>query len=179
MARHWRRAALAALAVAPLALGIGAYGASALGAAPGGGDMVITWSQNVQTIDPNKIYNAEDWNVGHALYVGLYDFGRNAQLVPALADGMPQVSDHGLVYTIHLRPGLHWSNGAPITAYDFAASINRELNPKTQSPDGYLWYMLKGAQAVESGHATSVAGVRVLNATTIQYTLTQPYPPFP
>jgi ABC-type transport system substrate-binding protein len=169
----------AATAVAVAALGLAASIGTTASAASRGGDMVITWSQNNQTIDPNKIYNAEDWNIGHALYVGLYDFGTDAQLVPALAAGMPTVSDHGLVYTVHLKSGLKWSNGAPITAEDFAASVNRELNPKTQSPDGYLWYMLKGAQAVEAGHAQSVSGVRVLNATTIQYTLTQPYPPFP
>lgn len=177
--RSWHSAVVAAATatlLVPTLLGV----SSSVWAAPArGGDMTVTWSGNVQTIDPNKIYNAEDWNIGHALYVGLYNFGRNAQLVPAIASGMPTVSDHGLVYTIHLKHGVRWSNGAPVTAYDFAASINRELNPKTQSPDGYLWYMLQGAQAVESGKAKTISGVKVLNQMTIQYRLTQPYPPFP
>lgn len=178
MGYGWR-SALAGAVVLVSATGMGASG-GALAASPHrGGDMVVTFSQSVQTIDPNRIYNAEDWSVGHALYEGLYDFAPDAHLVPAIAQGFPTVSDHGLVYTIHLRHGVHWSNGDPVTAADFLASLNRELNPKTQSPDGYLWYMLKGAAAVEAGHAQTISGLKALGSYTLQYTLTEPYPPFP
>jgi ABC-type transport system substrate-binding protein len=151
----------------------------AVASASGNSTMVITFSGPVQTIDPNNIYNAEDWSVGHDLYRGLYDFNNQGQLVPAVAAGMPVVSDHGLVYTVHLRKGLHWSDGTPITAEDFAASLERELSPAQKSPDGYLWYMLKGASDYEAGKTKTLSGVRVLDPYTIQYTLTEPYPPFP
>lgn len=141
--------------------------------------LVATMSGTVGTIDPNKIYSGDEWDAGYLLYRGLYMLNVSAKLVPAVASGMPHVSDGGLTYTIHLKPGLKWSNGDPITAEDFATSIERELNPNTGSPDGYLWPMLQGAQAYEAGHAAKISGVSVLNPLTIQYHLTKPYSAFP
>jgi peptide/nickel transport system substrate-binding protein/oligopeptide transport system substrate-binding protein len=39
-----------------------------------------------------------------------------------------------LTYTFKLRPNLQWSDGTPITAADFAYSINRSEDPCTASP---------------------------------------------
>ena len=171
------------LGVGALALTLVGCGAASTASQPGHSTsirpLVATMSGTVGTIDPNKIYSGDEWDAGYLLYRGLYMLNVSAKLVPAAASGMPTVSDGGLIYTIHLKRGLKWSNGDPVTARDFAASIDRELNPKTGSPDGYLWPMLQGARAYESGHAPKISGVSVLNALTIQYHLTRPSSAFP
>ena len=40
----------------------------------------------------------------------------------------------GLTYTFTLKDGLTFSNGRALTAADVAYSINRALDPTTQSP---------------------------------------------
>lgn len=142
------------------------------------GTMTVTWSGNPQTIDPRKIYNAEDWNIGRALYTGLYVDSSSFHLTPVVASSQPVVSDHGLVYTIHLNPKAKWSNGKPITAQDFVYSLRTELAPTFKSPDTYLWWMIKGASAFEAGKSQSL-GVKAVSSHTLQYTLSSPYSAFP
>ncbi len=140
--------------------------------------MTVTWSGNPQTIDPRKIYDGEDWNIGRALYVGLYSINSTFHLDPVIATGQPAISNHGLTYTIHLNPKATWSNGTPVTAQDFVYALRTELSPKFQSPDTYLWWMIKGATAYESGKSTTL-GIKALGSHTLEYTLSQPYSAFP
>lgn len=140
-------------------------------------DMIVTWSGNPQTIDPRKIFDGEDWNIGRSLYVGLYTTNSKWQMQPRVAEGNPVITDHGLVYTIHLNPKATWSNGKPVTAEDFVYALRTELSPKFQSPDTYLWDMIKGASAYEAGKSQTL-GIQALNAHTLQYTLSTSYSAF-
>ncbi len=140
--------------------------------------MVVTWSGNPQTVDPRKIYDGEDWNIGRALYVGLYSINHKGHLVPMIATSQPIISDHGLVYTIHLNPKAKWSNGQTVTAQDFVYALRTELSPKFESPDTYLWWMIQGASAYESGKSTTL-GIKAIGSHTLQYTLSSPYSAFP
>jgi peptide/nickel transport system substrate-binding protein len=45
--------------------------------------------------------------------------------VPGLARALPNVSDDRLTYTLRLRRGLRYSNGAPVRAGDFERAVNR------------------------------------------------------
>ena len=48
------------------------------------------------------------------------------------------ISDEGRTYTFHLRDGIKWSDGTPVTAHDFAWSWQRMLHPATACEYGYL-----------------------------------------
>ncbi|MGH6923630.1 MAG: ABC transporter substrate-binding protein [Propylenella sp.] len=55
------------------------------------------------------------------------------EIVPNIAKGY-EVSDDGRVTTVHLRKGIHWSDGTPFTANDFVfwfedIAADREINP--------------------------------------------------
>ncbi|MCO8120793.1 peptide ABC transporter substrate-binding protein [Stieleria sp. TO1_6] len=49
-----------------------------------------------------------------------------------------EVSEDGKTYTFHLRDGLVWTDGTPLTAHDFAWSWQRMLHPATACEYGYL-----------------------------------------
>lgn len=63
----------------------------------------------------------------------LVQFDENLNIVPDLAEKW-DISPDGLIYTFHLRKGLKFHNGDPLTAEDFVYTYNRTLDPKLASP---------------------------------------------
>ena len=51
-------------------------------------------------------------------------------IVPSLAERW-EISDDGLRYVFHLREGLTWSDGTPLTAHDVEFGIKRVLDPES------------------------------------------------
>jgi peptide/nickel transport system substrate-binding protein len=54
------------------------------------------------------------------------------ELEPWLAERW-ESSDDGLTHTLHLRPGLAWSDGTPFTSADVLFSLQAALDPKVRS----------------------------------------------
>ena len=74
----------------------------------------------------NKIIN----NINEPLLrMGEKEDGTN-EILPAAAEKY-EVSDDGLVYTFHLREGLKWEDGEPLTAKDYEYGIKRAVDPAT------------------------------------------------
>ena len=59
-------------------------------------------------------------------------FDENGDLAPGCAEKW-ETSDDGLKWTFHLRDGLKWSDGSPLSAKDFVYSWKRVADPKTGS----------------------------------------------
>lgn len=81
-------------------------------------------------------------------------------LVPSLAKSW-DMSEDGLTYTFKLRDDVSFCDGKKFTADDVVYTINRLIDPKTNSPAAWR------AGAVES--------VKALDATTVEYKLKEPY----
>lgn len=91
-----------------------------------------------------------------------------------------EVSADNLTYTFYLRDGAQWSNGTPVTAADFQFALRRIVNPDTHSPHANSFFCLKNAEEVYNGAAMMESlGVRVVNARTLEVTLSYPNPYFP
>jgi oligopeptide transport system substrate-binding protein len=107
----------------------------------GGGlaaDQTFTWPYtsyndiSFAVLDPALTSLAYDSQNVSALYSGLVTFGNNLNIVPDAAEKWDVGGDgaqRGTIYTFHLRPDLHFSDGTPLTADDFAYSIDRALDP--------------------------------------------------
>ena len=63
-------------------------------------------------------------NHGYLVYDTLYALDSKFNLKPQMAEGH-EVTDGGLTWTIRLREGLKWHDGAPVRAQDCVASIRR------------------------------------------------------
>lgn len=63
---------------------------------------------------------------------------RTLNAVPQLAESW-DVSKDGRTIRFHLRPGLAFSNGAPLTSADVAATLKHILDAKTNSPKASLF----------------------------------------
>ena len=74
------------------------------------------------------------------------------ELVPGLAEQLPQISEDGTTYTFKLREGLRYSNGRPVRASDFEHTIKRVLRLKAA---GSLFNGIDGAQEYMRGSRES------------------------
>src|SRR6185312_16296614 len=91
-----------------------------------------------------------------------------------LAAAMPTVTNGGRVYTFHLRPGLRFADGTPLTASDVAFTINRAADPSTKSWAVGELNTIKGFDQVEAGKTKTLSGVQVIDPLTVRFNLSQP-----
>lgn len=71
-------------------------------------------------------------------FVGLYTYNQDVELVPALADGEPEISEDQTTYTFKLIESK-WSDGSELTAKDFVYSWNRAAAEETAADYAYLF----------------------------------------
>ena len=98
---------------------------------------------------------------------------------PAMAKSY-DLSDDKKTYTFHLRDGIKWSNGDPVTAEDFETAWKWVLNPDTAKADyAYQLYPIKGAQAAKEGKGSlDDVGVKAKDDKTLVVELENPTPYF-
>lgn len=117
----------------------GVYGASTSSVCQGtparGGNLVYERQAATETTDPLNPRNGNgDIFTYNLIYSGLVRSAPEGgtKIEPALADRWT-VSDGGKTYTFHLRPGVKFSNGQPLTAEDVVWTLTRFGNPKINS----------------------------------------------
>jgi ABC-type transport system substrate-binding protein len=100
----------------------------------------------------------------------------NYELEPAGAESW-EVSDDSLTWTFHLRPGMVWSDGTPVTAEDYAYTVRRMADPETAFDVAFYYGPIKGFTAAIEGTApVEDVGVEVIDDLTLAITTEQPTP---
>jgi peptide/nickel transport system substrate-binding protein len=89
----------------------------------------LTWAYTTipLKLDPVWSQARTDQLVLAQVIEGLVRNSRESTIEPAVADKWT-VSDDGLTYTFHLRPGIKFHNGNPVTPEDVLASLGRAQN---------------------------------------------------
>jgi ABC-type oligopeptide transport system substrate-binding subunit len=126
-------------------------------------------------------------------YDTLYSYkylARPYELTPNLAEGMPEVSADGLVYTIPIQQDVHFiddpafpdGEGREVTASDVVYSLKRHFDPETRSRGRWLWQdRIRGLDDWHNQGADyeqEVPGLRAVDRYTVRVELTEPYPQF-
>ncbi len=106
-------------------------------------------SGKIATLDPNLAIDPASRTVVSLLFDGLVTLDQRMQVEPWGAKSI-DISPDGLTYTFHLRPGQAFADGTPITAFDYAFSINRALNPCLASSAAAPLTVIKGAATFAS-----------------------------
>ncbi len=102
------------------------------------------------------------------------DQGGN-ELHPDLATDLPEVSEDGLTYTFHIKPGLHYAppfQDTEITAQDSITALERESDPEA-SAQGYAFYysVIEGFDDADGG---PISGLSAPDDHTLVVKLTEP-----
>jgi oligopeptide transport system substrate-binding protein len=88
-----------------------------------------------------------------------------------------EISKDGLTWTFHLRKGMVWSDGVPLTAYDYEFAIRRVADPKTGFDVGWYWGAIKNLMPAWKGEVpVESVGVKVVDNLTLQVTTEKPTP---
>ena len=139
-----------------------------------GGQMVVSFKDDMATLDPAIGYDWQNWSIIKSLYSRLMDYkAGTTELMPDLALSY-DISTDGLTYTFKLRPDVKFHNGRALTADDVVYSINRTVNPKTQSPGASFYHSIKGFDDVTANKAATLAGVSAVDPTTVKFELAGP-----
>ncbi|QPA58423.1 peptide ABC transporter substrate-binding protein [Lysinibacillus sphaericus] len=118
----------------------------------------------------------------NSVFEGLYRIGPENTPIPGMAESH-EVSEDGTVYTFKIRKDAVWSNGSPVTAYDFEYAWKRAINPETQAIYSYLMLDIKNAANVQTeedplyGKVEEI-GIKALNDDTLEVQLNAPIPYF-
>jgi len=120
-------AALAMIGLAVIALGLSSCGSGSGGKE--GGTLTGSYA-SFPELDPNIAYTAEGLTAMYDTYLPLLTYAHangeeGVKVVPALVESLPEISTDGKTYTLTMRKGLRYSDGTPVKASDFPASIER------------------------------------------------------
>jgi ABC-type transport system substrate-binding protein len=193
--RRVRGAVLVAL-FAVLAIGLAACGTSSTsttssgagGEPVKGGTLNVTYQGEPQYLDPAVDWEGNGWSIEHCMFNTLLTYASGAgsagtKLVPDLATEVPTdqnggITNGGKTLIFHLRKGVKFAPpvNREVTANDFKYSFERMMNPNTKpTPPGTGFFTsIVGADAFNSGKATAIDGVRVVDPYTIEIDLTKP-----
>jgi peptide/nickel transport system substrate-binding protein len=127
----------------------GGGGGGGAGEAKQGGSITIAQTSQPDYLDPALSYTVNGWEPMWLVYTPPVTYKRaegeeGTQLIPGVADKMPEVSGDGKTVTFTMRKGLKFSDGTPLKASDFEHTIKRVLNLESGATGFFL--IIEGAQ---------------------------------
>lgn len=138
-----------------------------------GGAMVVTYKDDVSTLDPAIGYDWQNWSMIKSLFDGLMDYEPGTTVLTTDLAESYEISPDGTVFTFKIRPGVKFHNGRELTAEDVKYSIERVVNPATQSPGAGFFGSIKGFEQASAGDGT-LEGITVVDPLTIKFELSRP-----
>ena len=141
-----------------------------------------TFTLNIVTepssIDPQITTDIPGGTVDELILEGLLRKDKTGKSVAGIAQKWEKSKD-GLVWTFHLRDGVKWSNGDPVTAKDFKAGWIRGLNPDTAGSNASMLFVIKNGEKYNAKKVSeNEVGIKVIDDKTLQVTLESPTPYF-
>ena len=173
---------------------------------PAPGEVVAyrVYGSKVKSIDPATCGDTTSAAIQGSFYEPLYAYHylkRPQELIPLMAEGMPDVSDDNLTYTFHIRKGVKYRRNpcfAPgsdgirtreVVAEDFVLAFKRISDFHVESElalpfikgrivgvDAYYDRTKSFAKGDFSRYDLPLEGVQALDRHTLQIKLTQPFP---
>ncbi len=139
-----------------------------------GGAMIVTYKDDVSTLDPAIGYDWQNWSMIKSLFDGLMDYEPGTTILKKDLAEDYTISDDGKTFTFTLRKGVAFHNGREMTAEDVKYSLDRVTNPATQSPGAGFFGSIEGYDDMASGAADSLSGVTVIDPYTVEIKLSRP-----
>jgi peptide/nickel transport system substrate-binding protein len=156
----------------------GGGGGGGGGEAQEGGSITISQTSQPDYLDPALMYTVNAIEPSWLVYTPLITYAREvgqagSELIPGLAEALPEISEDGMTYKLKLRDGLKYSDGSAVKASDFEHAIKRVLNLESGGSAFYL--VIEGAQEyLDAGKAEGdISGIETDDQTgdiTIQLT---------
>ena len=157
---------------APAAEAPAAAAAPAAAPATGTADVRVLWSKPT-IISPLFSSNGFEQQVNRLVLGSVYKLSANLEPVPDLADSW-EVNEDSTAFTFHLREGLKWSDGEPLTADDIVFTIERSADARTGSLLKGRMANIVGAAEFADQTAETIAGLEKIDDLTLRINLLKP-----
>ncbi len=99
-------------------------------------ELRVLKSSEIPSMDSVMATDATSFTILGNVNEGLYGLNKDNELVPAVAEGEPEVNEEGTEFTVKLKDDVEWANGDPVTAADFVYAWQRAIDPENASPYG-------------------------------------------
>jgi len=129
-----------------------------------GGNLVVSLRSEPKTLNPTVSNDLTSREVISQMTADLIHINRHSQQSESALAKSWNVSDDGLQYVLHLRPGLRFSDGVPFDAEDVVFSFKVYLDPKVNAPQRDS--LIIGGQPLV---------VQKIDANTVRFRLAKPY----
>ena len=145
----------------------------------GAQELTFVLNNEPDSLDPSYTNNSFASPFLTNLFEGLVTYDENGELAPGNAETW-ESNDDMTVWTFHLREGLKWSDGTPLTAQDYVYSALHVMTPATTSQYVNMMtdYILNGQEYYDGTASAEEVGVKALDDNTVEYTLKQTTPYF-
>lgn len=146
-------------------VGASALGLTACGSSEGkeGGTFTGSYAAFPDYLDPQLSYTQEGWSAMYDTYLPLLTYKRangeeGGEVVPGLAESMPEITNGGKTYELTLRDGLKYSDGKPVKSSDFKSSMERLF--KINSPGFFYYESIAGAEKFAETKKGGIPGIK-------------------
>jgi ABC-type transport system substrate-binding protein len=153
----------------------------------------------IQTLDSGNLSDVYSLGVASNIHESLYDYHylkRPFEVIPMLAEDLPQISEDKLTYTIKIKKGVFFQDdpcfpngeGRELKAQDFVYALKRIANVKYMSQrwsdfdqkivglDDFRDYSKQFKKELDVDYSKEVEGFQALDDYTLQIKLNQPWP---
>ncbi len=136
--------------------------------------IALSMREDPRSLDPREVRLLADINLIKQIYEGLVQENpQTKEIEPALAKSFT-ISEDKMTYTFHLRKAF-WSNGDPITAYDFVDSWKQVVTQEVVGIYAFAFAPLKNITKIQKGSLPlDHIGFEALDKTTLKVSLEQP-----
>jgi ABC-type transport system substrate-binding protein len=118
---------------------------------------IYLYQEPVGIFGPLAPSSGPDNQVQSFISEGLLGVDPSYKLQPRLAESY-DVSNDAKTFTFHLRPGLKWSDGKPLTSADVLFTYRSLANPKTTSATAGSYSAVAGVADFVAGKASTISG---------------------
>lgn len=118
---------------------------------------------------------AYDGWVVDMIYQSMLAYDANSELYCQLASEMPTVSEDGSKITYKLKDGMKFSDGSDLNADDVKFTFTLMADPEYKGArnDG-VFNFIEGWSEYQDGDAEEVSGIKVIDPTTIEFSIASP-----
>ena len=184
-----------------LAISFGISGCSKMPSGEEPNEMVlyVVMTSKIASFDPGDIGDAPSARVAGQFFECLYQYDylkRPYEIIPQVADGMPQISSDGLTCTVKVKKGIYFTNdicfksgkGRELKASDFIFSWKRIADIKNLSRNWWIFdgkivgldefraYTKECKSRSDVDYSKTVEGLQAPNDYTLVIRLKKPWP---
>jgi peptide/nickel transport system substrate-binding protein len=134
-----------------------------------GGSIRVLLGTGPDSLDPQLGNDTQARAVVWLVNLGLLTYRHVAgsagtEVVPALAEDLPVITNNGTTYRLRLRPGLMFSDGTPVRAGSFARTVERAIR-LNWGGKSFIVPAIVGSREFEHGSASTVSGIHTDDST--------------